>query len=256
MKVAILTGASGGIGRAVAQRLIKDGYFVIAQYNTDKEGIESIKKGLNDSEKDYLYAVKADLSSIKSIDDMMDGVLKSFPHVDVLVNNAGVGLYKLIDQTTEKEWDKLFDINVKSAYYITNKVLGGMVEKKHGKIVNVSSMWGMVGASMEVAYSASKAALIGYTKALAKELAPSGINVNCVCPGVIDTPMNARFSQSDMQELVEQTPLGRIGRPNDVAQLVSFLCSEQSDFITGQVVACDAQQQLLCARQLYGRNVQ
>lgn len=239
MKVAILTGASGGIGRAVAQRLIKDGYFVIAQYNTDKEGIESIKKGLNDSEKDYLYAVKADLSSIKSIDDMMDGVLKSFPHVDVLVNNAGVGLYKLIDQTTEKEWDKLFDINVKSAYYITNKVLSGMVEKKHGKIVNVSSMWGMVGASMEVAYSASKAALIGYTKALAKELAPSGINVNCVCPGVIDTPMNARFSQSDMQELVEQTPLGRIGRPNDVAQLVSFLCSEQSDFITGQVVACD-----------------
>lgn len=239
MKVAILTGASGGIGKAVAIRLIKDGYFVIAQYNTDKDGIESIKHRLNDSEKNYLYAVKADLSSTKNIDEMMDGVLKSFPHVDVLINNAGVGLYKLIDQTSECEWDKLFDINVKSAYYITNKVLGGMIDKKHGKIVNVSSMWGMVGASMEVAYSASKAALIGYTKALAKELAPSGINVNCVCPGVIDTPMNARFSKQEMLELAEQTPLGRIGKPEDVAELISFLCSEKSDFITGQVVACD-----------------
>lgn len=239
MKVAILTGASGGIGKAVAIRLIKDGYFVIAQYNTDKDGIESIKHRLNDSEKNYLYAIKADLSSTKNIDEMMDSVLKSFPHVDVLINNAGVGLYKLIDQTSENEWDRLFDINVKSAYYITNKVLGGMIDKKYGKIVNVSSMWGMVGASMEVAYSASKAALIGYTKALAKELAPSGINVNCVCPGVIDTPMNARFSKQDMLELAEQTPLGRIGKPEDVAELISFLCSEKSDFITGQVVACD-----------------
>lgn len=239
MKVAILTGASGGIGKAVAIRLIKDGYFVIAQYNTDKGGIESIIQSLNDNEKNFLHAVKADLSSTKNIDDMMDGVLKSFPHVDVLINNAGVGLYKLIDQTSECEWDKLFDINVKSAYYITNKVLGGMIDKKHGKIVNVSSMWGMVGASMEVAYSASKAAIIGYTKALAKELAPSGINVNCVCPGVIDTPMNARFSKQEMLELAEQTPLGRIGKPEDVAELISFLCSEKSDFITGQVVACD-----------------
>ena len=239
MKVALITGASGGIGRAAAERLIKDGYFVIAQYNTDKKGIESLKESLDGELSNYLFAVQADLSSTEKTDKMMESVLKSFPHIDVLVNNAGIGLYKMINQTTAEEWDKLFAVNVKSAFYITNKVLDGMIDKKHGKIINVSSMWGMVGASMEVAYSASKAALIGYTKALAKELAPSGINVNCVCPGVINTPMNARFSPDDMQELKEQTPLGRIGEPTDVAELIGFLCSDKSDFITGQVIACD-----------------
>ena len=128
---------------------------------------------------------------------------------------------------------------MKSAFTITNAFISGMVEKQRGKIVNVSSIWGQVGASMEVCYSASKSALIGYTKALAKELAPSKITVNCVCPGVIDTPINARFSEQEMQELKDQTPLGRIGQAQEVADLSAFLTSEKADFITGQVITCD-----------------
>ena len=150
-----------------------------------------------------------------------------------------MGLYKLITDTTDAEWDKVFSVNMKSAFKITNGFLKEMIVNQRGKIVNISSMWGLVGASMEVAYSASKSALIGYTKALAKELAPSGINVNCVCPGVIDTPINARFSKEDMAALKDETPLGRIGKPKDVAELVAFLCSDNSDFITGQIIACD-----------------
>ena len=170
---------------------------------------------------------------------MMENVLKSFKSIDVLVNNAGVSLTKLITDTTLIEWDKVFDVNVKSAYLITNKVLKGMISKQYGKIINVSSMWGLVGSSMEVCYSASKASLIGFTKALAKEVGPSNINVNCVCPGVIDTPMNAHLTQEDLSDIASETPLNRIGTPEEVADLVYFLGSEQSKFITGQVNSCD-----------------
>jgi 3-oxoacyl-[acyl-carrier protein] reductase len=170
---------------------------------------------------------------------MMDDIQKSFKSISVLVNNSGVALYKLITDTTEQDWDKLFDVNVKSAFMITNRVLKGMISAKKGKIVNVSSMWGIVGSSMEVAYSASKSAIIGYTKALAKEVGPSGINVNCVCPGVIKTPMNANLSSQDMLDLADQTPLGRIGTPEEVGELVYFLSSDKADFITGQIISCD-----------------
>lgn len=238
MKVAIVTGASGGIGGAVAEKLIDDGFFVFAHYNNNKKGVDELAKKLGEKSQN-LFAVKADLLNLADIDKMASAVLKSFSHVDVVINNAGAGLYKLITETTEKEWDDIFNLNVKSAYYLTNKFLPSMIDRTKGKIVNVSSMWGQVGASMEVAYSASKAALIGYTKALAKELAPSNINVNCVCPGVIDTPINARFSKEEMDCLANETPLGRIGKSSEVAELISFLCSEKADFITGQVIACD-----------------
>ena len=240
LKTALITGASGGIGSAVAEKLAKDGYFIVAQYNSNQSGIEQLLSRLKKSGfKNCVFAYKCDLSDDNDVAAFISEVKKSFKYIDVIVNNAGVGLYKLITDTTQEEWDKVFSINTKSAYQITNGFLKGMIEKKQGKIVNISSMWGMVGASMEVAYSASKAALIGYTKALTKELAPSGINVNCVCPGVIDTPINARFSKEDMAALKEETPLGRIGTPNEVAELVAFLCSDKSEFITGQVIACD-----------------
>lgn len=240
MKTALITGAAGGIGRATVKKFIDEGYFVVGQYNNNLSGINDLKEELNLLGKgDFFYAVKADFSSSEEINKMMDTVEKSFKRFDVLVNNAGVGLYKLITETTEKEWEDIFSVNVKSAYMITNRVLDGMIKYKKGKIVNVSSMWGQVGASMEVAYSASKAALIGYTKALAKEVALSKINVNCVCPGVIDTPINARFNKSDIEELKEQTPLGRIGAPEEVAELIYFLSCEKSDFITGQIITCD-----------------
>ncbi len=240
MKVALITGASGGIGKATVKKFLKEGYFVVGQYNSGNDRINAFKKELVcDGLGDYFFAVQADLSNVEQIDLLIDRVTKSFKSIDVLVNNAGVGLYKLITDTTEQEWDKLFAVNVKGAYQLTNGMLKGMIDKKYGKIINVSSIWGNVGASMEVAYSASKAALIGFTKALAKELAPSKITVNCVCPGVIDTPINARFSIKEMQALKEETPVGRIGKAEEVAELIYFLSTEKSDFITGQIITCD-----------------
>lgn len=235
LKKALITGASSGIGFATALKLYNEGYFIIAQYNKNQKGIDELCRLTGGN----LLAVQADLSQSSGAQKLIETVKKSFKQIDVLVNNAGAGLYKLITQTTEDEWDSLFSLNMKSAFMITNAFLPQMIDNRKGKIINVSSIWGQVGASMEVCYSASKSALIGYTKALAKELAPSNINVNCVCPGVIDTPINARFSDIEMQELAEQTPLGRIGKAEEVAELIAFLASEKSDFITGQIITCD-----------------
>ncbi len=240
MKTALITGVSGGIGKATAKKFIDNGYFVIGQYNSNKKSIDDFYLELEkEGKRDYFFSIKADLNSASEISKMMEIVEKSFKHLSVLVNNAGISLTKLITDTTESEWDKIFSVNLKSVYLITNRVLKGMIESKCGKIVNVSSMWGITGSSMEVAYSASKAGLIGYTKALAKEVGYSGINVNCVCPGVIDTPMNKHLSAEDIDELKEQTPLYRIGKPEDVANLIYYLGSDDADFITGQVVSVD-----------------
>ena len=231
---------SGGIGKATAKKFIDNGYFVIGQYNLNKKSIDDFYLELEkENKRDYFFAVKADLSDSQQVYKMMETIEKSFKHLSVLVNNAGVSLTKLITETTEEDWDKIFSINLKSAYLITNKVLKGMIESKSGKIVNVSSMWGINGSSMEVAYSSTKAGLIGYTKALAKEVGLSGINVNCFCPGVIDTPMNAHLTDNDLDQLKEQTPLCRIGKPEDVANLIYFLCTDDADFITGQVISVD-----------------
>lgn len=240
MKVAIVTGASGGIGSATAIKLVEKDYFVIGQYNKNLNGINKIKERLErEGLAQNFFAIQSDFSDPSQVVAFYQTLSKSFKHVDLLVNNAGVGLYKLITETSEREWDEIFSINLKSVYLLTNLVLDGMIERRSGKIVNVSSIWGQVGASMEVAYSTSKSALIGYTKALAKEVAPSNINVNCVCPGVIDTPINSRFSKEEMQELADQTPLGRLGNPDEVADLIEFLGSEKSNFITGQIITCD-----------------
>ena len=240
LKTALITGVSGGIGKATAKKFIDNGYFVIGQYNSNKKSIDDFYLELEKENKsDYFFAIKCDLSDSSAVLDMMNTVEKSFKHLDVLINNAGTSLTKLITDTTLEDWDKIFDINLKSAYMITNRVLKGMIDKMQGKIVNVSSMWGITGASMEVAYSSTKAGLIGYTKALAKEVGQSNINVNCVCPGVIDTPMNAHLSADDLSELRGQTPLNRIGEPIDVANLIYFLCSDEASFITGQVISVD-----------------
>jgi len=240
LKTVLITGASGGIGRAIVKKFVQNGYTVIAQYNKNKT---ELKKLIEELERENLggavYPVTADFTDLNSIDKMFEDIFSKYKKIDAVVNNAGVGLYKLITETTEQDWDKVFNVNIKSIYYLVNKVLPSMIDNKSGKIVNVSSMWGIAGASMEVAYSASKSALIGYTKALAKELAPSGINVNCVCPGVIDTEMNARFSKEEVDVLIEETPLNRLGTPNDVAELIYFLCSDSSSFITGQTISCD-----------------
>ena len=233
MKTAIVTGASGIIGSAIVKKLVADGFNVYAHYNHNLENVDRLSK-----EYGNVTSVKFDLSKSEEIAAAYEKYFAK-SKIDVLVNCAGVGLYKLATQTSEKEWQDLFSVNVTGAHYLTSLVLNGMIERKSGKIINVSSIWGNVGAAMEVAYSASKAAIIGYTKALAKEVGYSGINVNCVCPGVIDTPMNARFTKDEIKELIDSTPMGRIGTGEDVAELVGFLSGEKSDFITGQIITVD-----------------
>jgi len=238
MKKVLITGASGGIGIETARKFLENGYFVIAQYNSNNEPLIAMQKESKDFS-DYLFPVKADLSKDADIENLIKIVKDSFKGVDALVLNAGTSLYKLLTDTTDSEWDKVFDINVRSAFKLSKAFLPYMISKEKGKIVTISSIWGVSGASMEAVYSASKSALIGLTKALAKELAPSGINVNCVCPGVIDTPMNARFTDTEKQEIIDQTPLKRFGKPKEIAELIYFLSSEKADFITGQVITCD-----------------
>lgn len=238
MKTALITGSSRGIGRAVAETLSENGYAVIINYNkSEKEAFELVEKIR--SEGNVAMAVKADISSPDEIYAMMNKVYENFPSVDVLVNNAGISLQKLITETEIEEWDNIFNITARGAFICTKAVLPKMIEKKQGAIINISSIWGNVGASCEVAYSSAKSALIGFTKALAKEVGPSGIRVNCLCPGVIDTDMNKMHSEETIAELCAETPLMRIGSPYEVAEAVLFLASEKSSFITGQIFSVD-----------------
>ncbi len=240
MKTALITGASGAIGRETVKTFIKNGYFVTAQYNSDYSGILSLKEEL---EKEgfigYLNPVKADFSKKGEADNLIKEHINAFKKVDVLVNNAGVDLYKMAQDTTEDEWDTLFDINVKASYILTREALKSMIERKSGKILFVSSIWGVAGGSLECCYSATKSALIGYAKALAKEVGPSNINVNCICPGVIRSPMNEGYTDEEMRDIISRTPLGRIGEPSEIAEIIYFLCSEKASFITGQAITCD-----------------
>ena len=235
MKTAVITGSSQGIGRQIALEFAKNGYAVVVNYNKSKneafELIEKIKESGGTS-----IAVQADVSKFQEAQRLIDLSLNEFGKIDVLVNNAGISLQKIFQDVSEAEWKKLFEVNVGSVFNCCSCVLKDMISRKSGKIVNISSIWGMVGASMEVHYSASKAAVIGFTKALAKELGPSGINVNCVSPGVIDTKMN-NFDQKTLAELKDETPLRKIGSALDIAKTVLFLASSDADFITGQVIS-------------------
>ena len=235
MKTAVITGSSQGIGRQIALEFAKNNYAVVVNYNKSKneafELIEKIKKSGGTS-----IAVQADVSKFQEAQRLIDLSLNEFGKIDGLVNNAGISLQKIFQDVSEAEWKKLFEVNVGSVFNCCSCVLKDMILRKSGKIINISSIWGMVGASMEVHYSASKAAVIGFTKALAKELGPSGINVNCVSPGVIDTKMN-NFDQETLAELKNETPLGKIGTALDIAKTVLFLASSDADFLTGQVIS-------------------
>lgn len=235
MKTALVTGASGAIGRALVKKFVESGYFVVGGYNNDAESVKALEKEFDG----VFFGVHADLKDVGETVELYSYAQKNFGHVDALVLNAGVGLYKLLTDTEVSEWDEIFNVNVRSAFLLSKLCLPEMIRRKNGKIVFMSSVWGKNGACMETAYSASKAALIGLTKALAKEASPSGVNVNCVCPGVIDTPMNARFSPEELKTLENSTPLGRLGSPEEVADLCYFLCSDKAEFITGQAFSVD-----------------
>lgn len=240
MKTVLITGASGGIGLAICKTFAEKEYFVSAQFNSNKNSLLSLKEQLNKVNLgDYLSLYKADFCSTCGAENLYKEVIKDFNHVDVLVCNAGVDLYKLTQDTTLDEWRKLFAVNTESAFILSKLCIEQMISRGKGKIIFISSVWGVAGGSLETAYSASKSALIGYTKALAKEVGGSGINVNCVCPGFIDTAMNNRFSEQEVKEIIEKTPLNRVGTSKDVANIVEFLASEKSNFITGQIISVD-----------------
>lgn len=237
-KTVLITGASRGIGRAAAVAFAKAGYDVAVNYNKSDEAAAALCSELEG------YSVrarcfKADVADKKAVADMAAEIEKTMGGVSVLVNNAGIAEQALFTDITEEMWDRMFAVNVKGAYNCTQAVMPRMIYEKCGRIINISSMWGISGASCEVHYSASKAALIGFTKALAKEVGLSGITVNCVAPGVIDTDMNGRLSPEIISELKEETPLNRIGAPQDVAEAILFLASEKASFITGQVLSVD-----------------
>lgn len=229
--IALVTGASRGIGAAVARALTRAGFEVAIHYNRSENQALALEKELPGAK-----AFQADMADAQAVNDMVKAVIAHYGRIDVLVNNAGIALWKLAMDTTIEEWDRLFDVNVRGAFAATRAVLPQMVAQQGGSIINISSMWGQVGASCEVAYSASKAALIGFTKALAKEMGGAGINVNCICPGVIATDMIASFDEAALADLEEETPIGRIGVPEDVASMVVHLAGEKSSFITGQVI--------------------
>ena len=237
MKSVLITGGATGIGEAISTLFAKSGYKVAINYNTSKAEAEKLKNDLL-SQGYKVEIFKADITKSEERSKLIKEVRSYFcSGINVLVNNAGVSLNKVIQDTTEAEYDLVFDTNVKSAYFLTQSVVDDMIDKKQGAIINISSIWGISGASCEVIYSASKSALIGFTKALAKELGPSNITVNAVCAGVIDTKMNARLSEADILELKNQTPLERIGSPLEVASAVLYLA--ENTFITGQAIVVD-----------------
>ena len=233
-KTAVITGASRGIGKATAIEFARNGYNVLANYNNSEKEAMELEKML--TEEGYSIKVfKADVSKSSEADAMIEYCLKEFGGLDVLVNNAGISQDKLFTDITDEDWERMMSVNVTSVFNCSRKALKHMIWEKSGSIINITSMWGETGGSCEVHYSASKAAIIGMTKALAKEVGPSNIRVNAVSPGVIMTDMCAYYGEETLNELKEETPLMKLGKPEDIAETVYFL-AEKGNFITGQVV--------------------
>lgn len=237
-KTVLITGASRGIGREIAKTLGEEGYRIVVNYYRSKEAALSLVSELEAAGVEAL-PICADVTDKQAVVDMVCAANERFGKIDALVNNAGIAEQCLFTDISDEQWQNMMKTHVDGAFYCCKAVLPYMIREHCGKIVNISSMWGITGASCEVHYSTAKAALIGMTKALAKEVGPSGIQVNCVAPGVIATDMLSEFSNEDLEVLKAETPLCRIGTPKDVANAVSFLLSDKADFITGQVLSVD-----------------
>jgi len=231
MKTVLITGASGGIGAATARIFAEKGYRVALNYHQSQEDALSPREELGEA----AFAVKADVSDSAQVKNMFSAVFKRFGGIDVLINNAGIAEFSLFTDITDEQWHRMFGINADGCFYCCREALPYMISQKSGAIVNISSIWGITGSSCEVHYSAAKAAIIGLTKALAKEVGPSGITVNCIAPGVIDTKMNRGLSDEDVAGLIDETPLQKLGTPSDIAKAVLFLA--ESEFITGQILS-------------------
>ena len=234
-KTILITGGSRGIGRACVELFARKGWRVVFLCRTREDAAKTLVDKLRAEGCDAEYFL-CDVSDRTRVNEVVGEILRRCHRIDALVNNAAISQIKLFTDLTPEDWRRMFAVNVDGVFNCTQAVLGGMISEKRGAIVNISSMWGQVGASCEVAYSAAKAAVIGLTKALAKEVGPSGVRVNCVCPGVIDTDMLGALDEETRAALIDETPLERIGTPEDVARAVAYLCSEEASFITGQIL--------------------
>ncbi len=232
-KVAFVTGGAKGIGSAIVKRFVKDGYKVAFSYNNSCDKAEMLCNELDENCKAY----KLDITDSNAVNEVVADIEKSFGEISILVNNAGIAEQALFTDITDEMWHKMIETNLSGAFFCSRAVLKYMINRKCGKIINISSIWGEIGGSCEVHYSSAKAGLIGMTKALAKEVGLSGITVNSVSPGVILTDMTSHFDEDTMNELKGETPLNRIGTPEDVAGAVAFLASDDANFITGQDLA-------------------
>ena len=236
MKTILISGASGGIGSAIAKKFNKKNNNVILIFNKNKSSVAKLKKELTNCN---VTSFKCDLTNMEEIKTMTHKIIASFGRIDCLINCAGISKFGLIQDATEQDYYEVMDNNLKSTIMLTSAISKHMISEKYGKIINISSIWGVVGSSVESLYSASKGAINTFTLALAKELGPSNITVNAVCPGLIATKMNDSLSNETINDIVSSTPLNRIGQPEDVANLVEFLCSNKADFITGQIITID-----------------
>lgn len=233
-KVIIVTGASRGIGREIVKQLAREGNIVIANYNkSEKQAIE-LKEELQ-RENINIEIYKADVSKRIEVREMVKFVIDKFKKIDVLINNAGISEFKMFTEETDEDWDRIINTNLYSVFCMTQEVLKDMIHNKNGCIINISSIWGMVGASCETIYSVSKAGIDAITKSLAKELGPSNIRVNSIAPGIIDTNMNERLTENELCEIKDDIPLGRIGKTIDVAKCIMWLIED--DFTTGQIIS-------------------
>lgn len=228
-RIVVVTGGSRGIGEAICEEFIKNGDIVILNYKKSYEKAKNIQERLGEN----VYLIKADVGNYAEVKEMFEFCINKFGKVDVLVNNAGISQIKPFADITEEDWDEMVRVNLKGVYNCTKALIDSMIHEKAGKIINISSVWGEVGASCEVHYSATKAGVIGFTKALAKEMALSNIQVNCITPGVIDTEMNSQF---DKEELKKEVPSETLGTPIDIAKAVLFLASSDANYITGQIL--------------------
>ncbi|MCD7891353.1 MAG: 3-oxoacyl-ACP reductase FabG [Ruminococcus sp.] len=229
-KTALVTGGTGGIGEAVCRQLASDGYFVIINYFKAAERAEFLSREIHG------YLMQFDVSDEKEVHSAAAKIADKFGSVNLLVNNAGVSEIELFTHINQDTADKILNINLKGTLNCSRAFLPSMIREKSGGIINISSMWGQCGASCEVDYSASKAGIIGFTKALAKEVGLSGVRVNCISPGFIMTEMNGRFSDDELNAIREEIPLGSFGKPKHIADAVSFLASDRAEFITGQIL--------------------
>lgn len=232
MKTVLVTGGARGIGRSIVRRLAEKKYNVLVNFNASEVTALELSKEFKN-----IQTFRADVTDREEVHDMIQFAKKKFGQIDVLINNAGVASSGLFQDISFEKWNRILNVNLNGVYHCTQEVLPDMIARHEGKIINISSIWGMVGASNEVAYSTSKAAVIGMTKALAKEVGPSNIKVNCIAPGIIMTDMVSDYSLEEFDAIRAQIPLGKIGSTEDIANLALFLCSDMSNYITGQVIS-------------------